>query len=106
MMLGAEGSLHMLAGGLQVKARVEHPKGHERTDQRGAYWYFRYWDDVQQTDGTTKIVRRFRVVGPSEGDNRLSKKKAEVERDKFLATINKPTIQEKVADGLVDRKST
>ncbi len=51
-------------------------------------------------DGTTKAIRKFHTVGPSKGDNRLSKKQAEVERDKFLATINKPTIQEKVADGL------
>src|SRR5260370_30281664 len=48
-----------------------------------------------------KPVRKFQVVGPSKGENRLSKKKAEVERDKFLATINKPTIQEKIADGLI-----
>jgi hypothetical protein len=47
-----------------------------------------------------KAVRKFHTVGPSKGENRLSKKQAEVERDKFLATINKPTIQEKVADGL------
>ncbi len=46
-------------------------------------------------------MRRFQVVGPSKGENRLSKKQAEVERDKFLATINKPTVQEKIADGRV-----
>jgi integrase len=74
---------------------------HERTDRRGSYWYFRYWDDVLQADGTMRAVRKFQVVGPSKGDNRLAKKQAEVERDKFLAAINKPTIQEKVADGLV-----
>jgi len=48
-----------------------------------------------------KPVRKFQVIGPSKGENRLSKKQAEVERDKFLAKINKPTIQQKVADGLV-----
>src|SRR5271169_5512564 len=101
MMLGSEGSLQELAGGLQLKVRIQHPDVHERTDRRGSYWYFRYWDDVFQPDHTTKAVRRFRVVGPSKGDNRLTKKQAEVERDKFLAKINKPTIQEKVADGLV-----
>ena len=46
-------------------------------------------------------MRKFHIVGPSKGENRLSKKQAEVERDKFLAKINKPTVQEKVADGLV-----
>jgi integrase len=62
---------------------------------------FPYWDDVLQPDRTLKVVRKFQVVGPSKGENRLSKKQAEVERDKFLAKINKPTIREKIADGLV-----
>jgi len=47
-----------------------------------------------------KPIRKFHTLGPSKGDTRLSKKQAEIERDKFLAKINKPTIQEKVADGL------
>src|SRR6266404_1151637 len=101
MMLGPEGNLQSLIGGLQLKVRIQHPGVHERTDRGGSYWYFRYWDDVLQPDGTTKAIRKFRVVGPSKGENRLSKKQAEVERDKFLAKINKPTIQEKIADGLV-----
>jgi integrase len=101
MILGTEGNLHSLTGGLHLKVRIQHPDVHERTDRGGSYWFFRYWADVQQADGTTKAVRKFQAVGPSKGDNRLSKKKAEVERDKFLATINKPTIQEKIADGLV-----
>jgi integrase len=84
-----------------LKVRIQHPKVHERTDRRGSYWYFRYWDDVLQADGTMRAVRKFQVVGPSKGENRLLKKEAEVERDKFLATINKPTIHEKVADGLI-----
>src|ERR1700751_6098503 len=101
MMLGTEGNLQSLTGGLRVKVRVQHPDVHERTDRRGSYWYFRYWDDVLQADGTPKAVRKFQVIGPSKGENRLAKKKAEVERDKFLATINKPTIQEKIVEGLV-----
>src|SRR5712672_211693 len=100
-MLANEGTLQALTGGLPLKVRIQHPDVHERTDRRGSYWYFRYWDDVPQADGTTKTVRKFQIVGPSKGENRLLKKKAEVERDKFLATINKPTIQEKIADGLV-----
>jgi len=91
----------MLAGGLHVKVRIQHPNIHERTDRRGSYWYFRYWDDMLQPDGTTKAVRKFQIVGPSKGENRLLKKKAELERDKFLATINKATTREKIADGLV-----
>jgi hypothetical protein len=85
----------------RTKARIQHPGVHERTDRGGSNWYFRYWDDVLQPDGATKAARKFHTVGPSKGETRLSKKQAEVERDRFLATINKPTIQEKVVDGLV-----
>jgi len=99
-MLRDDGNLQALTGGLQLKIRIQHPGVHERTDRGGSYWYFRYWEDVLQADGTTKAIRKFHTVGPSKGETRLSKKQAEVERDKFLATINKPTIQEKVADGL------
>jgi len=100
-MLRDDGNLQALTGGLQLKIRIQHPGVHERTDRGGSYWYFRYWEDVLQRDGTTKSVRKFHTVGPSKGDDKLSKKQAEIARDKFLATINKPTIQEKVADGLV-----
>src|SRR5580658_2199159 len=101
MMLGTEANLQSLTGGLRLKVRVQHPGVHERTDRGGSYWYFRYWDDAPQPDGATKAVRKFHVLGPSKGENRLSKKQAEVERDKFLAKINKPSIQEKILDGLV-----
>jgi integrase len=100
-MLRDEGNLQSLTGGLRLKVRIQHPGVHERTDRGGSYWFFRYWDDVLQQDRTMKPVRKFHVVGPSKGENRLLKKQAEVERDKFLAKINKPTIQEKIADGLV-----
>ncbi|MGA2185793.1 MAG: site-specific integrase [Bryobacteraceae bacterium] len=101
MILGTQGNLQSLTGGLRLKVRIQHPGIHERTDRRGSYWFFRYWDDVLQPDGTTKAIRKFHTVGPSKGDTKLSKKQAEVARDKFLATINRPTIQEKVADGLI-----
>src|SRR6204780_3840483 len=101
MMLWTQGNVQSLTGGLRLKVRVQHPGIHERTDRGGSYWFFRYWDDVPQLGGRTKPVRKFRVIGPSKGENRLSKKQAEVERDKFLAKINKPTVQEKIADGLV-----
>jgi integrase len=81
--------------------RIQHPGVHERTDRGISYWYFRYWDDVLQVDGTSKPIRKFHTIGPSKGDNRLSKKQAEVERDKFLSKLNKPTIEEKIADGLI-----
>jgi integrase len=101
MMLRPDGNVLTLAGGLPLKVRIQHPDVHERTDRASSYWYFRYWDDVLHPDGTTRAIRKFHVVGPSKGENRLSKKHAEVERDKFLAKINKPTIQEKILDGLV-----
>lgn len=72
-MLRDDGNLQALTGGLKLKIRIQHPGVHERTDRGGSYWYFRYWEDVLQ---------------------------AEVARDKFVATINRPTIQEKVVDGL------
>ena len=100
-MLGTECNLQLLTGGLRLKVRIQHPGIHERTDRGDSYWFFRYWDDVQRPDGTMNAVRKFHVIGPSKGDNRLSKKQAEVERDKFLAKINKPTLQEKIVDGLV-----
>jgi len=100
-MLENDGNLQSLTGGLRLKVRIQHPEVHERTDRGGSYWYFRYWDDVLQADGTMKAVRKFQVIGPSKGENRLPKKNAELERDKFLATINKPTVQEKIADGLI-----
>ncbi len=101
MISADDGNLLAQAGGLRLKVRIQHPGIHERNDRGRSYWFFRYWDDVQQPDGTLKALRRFRVVGPSKGEDRLSKKQAEVERDKFLATINKPSIKEKVADGLI-----
>jgi integrase len=100
MMRETNASLQSLVGGQCLKVRVQHPSVHERNDRRGSCWFFRYWDDVPESNGTVKSVRRFQTIGPSKGDNRLTKKQAEVERDKFLASINKPTIQEKIADGL------
>src|SRR5450631_2504956 len=99
-MLLNDANIQSLTGGLRLKVRIQHPGIHERTDRGGSYWFFRYWDDPLQPDGTTKAVRKFHVVGPSKGESKLSKKQAEVERDRFLATINKPTVQEKIADGL------
>jgi integrase len=101
MMLADDGNLLSLTGGLKLKVRIQHPGVHERTDRGEPHWYFRYWDDVLRPDGTLKPIRRIQSIGPSRGDNRLSKKQAEVERDKFLARLNKPTIEEKIADGLI-----
>lgn len=82
-----------LAGGLQVKARVQHPQVMPRKDRQGAPWVFRYWFDEIQPDGTIKTLRKYQAIGPSKGENAITKKQAEIERDKFLAKLNAPTVE-------------
>ena len=66
-MLATEANLLSLTGGLRLKVRIQHPKVHERTDRGGSYWFFRYWDDVQQADGTTKAITAITVTDPGFG---------------------------------------
>ena len=93
MMLPTEGNLHRLAGGLRVKARVQHPQVKARKDRQGWPWVFRYWFDEIQPDGSVKTLRKYQVVGLSKGEGAISKKEAEIERDRFLAKLNAPTIE-------------
>src|SRR5260370_42401990 len=93
MMLTTEGKLHMLAGGLRVKVRVQHPQVKPRKDRQGWPWVFRYRADEIQSDGNMKTLRKYQEIGPSKGEGALTKKQAEVERDKFLAKLNAPTIE-------------
>src|SRR5436309_247744 len=58
-MLLNDGNLQALIGGLRLKIRIQHPGVHERTDRGGSYWFFRYWEDLLQADGTTKAIRKF-----------------------------------------------
>ena len=95
-MLATEGNLHMLAGGLHVKARVQHPGVKPRKDRAGWPWIFRYYDDEIQSDGSVKVLRRYREIAPSKGEGAITKKQAEIERDKFLAKVNAPTTEEAV----------
>lgn len=100
MMFRPEGNLQALAGGLRVKARVQHPQVKPRKDREGWPWVFRYWHDEIQSDGSVRTLRKYQVVGPSKGNGALTKKQAEIERDKFLAKLNAPTDEvaaEKVA---------
>ena len=92
-MLGTEGTLQALAGGLRVKARVQHPQVKPRKDREGWPWIFRYWSDEIQPDGTVKTLRKYQAVGPSKGEGAITKKQAEIERDKFLAKLNAPTVE-------------
>src|SRR5580658_5999712 len=96
MMLPAEGNLHMLAGGLRVKARVQHPKVKPRKDRPGWPWVFRYRAEEIQPDGSTKTLRKYYEIAPSKGDGAITKKQAEVERDQFLAKLNAPTVEHAV----------
>ena len=91
-----EGTLHSLTGGLRVKARVQHPTVKQRKDRPGWPWIFRYWAEETGPDGSVRTVRKYREIGPSKGDGALTKKQAEIERDKFLAKLNAPTEEEAV----------
>ena len=90
-MLLTHASLHMLAGGLRVKARVQHPEVTQRKDRQSRPWIFRYRDDEIQPDGSVKTLRKYHEIGPSKGEGAITKKQAEVERDKVLAKLNAPT---------------
>jgi hypothetical protein len=94
MMLQAEGNLHRLAGGLRVKARVQHPQVKPRKDRHGWPWVFRYRSDQTQPDGSVKTLRKYQEIAPSKGEGAITKKQAEIERDKFLGKLNAPTTEE------------
>jgi integrase len=88
-----QANLLKLAGGLEVKARVQHPQVKPRKDRAGEPWVFRYWSDKVQADGSLKAVRKYESVGLSKGVGAVSKKQAEVARDQFLAKLNSPTVE-------------
>ena len=98
-MLSNEATLLSLTGGLKLKARVQHPKVHERRDRKSHCWIFRAWVDQVQADGAVKPVRKFFTIGPSRGENSLTRKEAEVERDRILLKLNTPTVKQALAKG-------
>lgn len=83
----------MLTGGLRVKARVQHPEVKPRKDRTGHPWIFRCRIDERQPDGSYKEVRKYYEIAPSKGDGAITKKQAEIERDKVLAKLNCPSIE-------------
>ena len=95
----SEAILLSLTGGLKLKARVQHPKVHERKDRKSHCWLFREWVDEIQPDGTVRAVRKFFTIGPSKGENSLTRKEAEVERDRILLKLNTPTVKQALAKG-------
>jgi len=88
-----EGTLQALTGGLKVKVRVQHPKILEAKFREGWMWFFRYYADEVQADGSVATVRKKHAAGLSRGDGKIAKKAAEIERDKFLAKLNAPTME-------------
>ncbi len=104
--MAPEGNLLTLTGGLRVKPRVQHPRVHEalKNRQDGWWWFFRYWADEIGPGGAPRTVRKRQWLSPSRGQHKISKKQAEVERDKFLAKLNAPTgeeaVQQAAATGL------
>jgi len=76
-----------------VKARVQHPKVQEKKCREGWMWFFRYWADEAQPDGSVKTVRKKQAIAPSRGAGKITKKEAEVGRDKFLSRLNAPTVE-------------
>lgn len=83
-----EATLLFLTGGVKLKMRVQRPKVHQREDRKGTYWFFRYWHDELLPDGQIKTTRKFHTIGPSKGENKLTKREAEVARDRFLDDLN------------------
>ncbi len=74
-----------------MKPRVQHPQVKPRKDRKGWPWVFRCYEDVIQPDGSVKVLRRYHELAPSKGEGAITKKQAEVERDKILAKLNAPT---------------
>ena len=88
MITGREATLLNLTGGVRLKQRVQHPSVIERKDRGTYYWYFRYREDGLLPNGTVQVRRKFHIIGSSRGEGALSKKQAEIERDKFLLDLN------------------
>jgi integrase len=86
-----EGNLQHLTGGITVKARYQRGNVQERKGKNSSHWCFRYRVDVARPDGGVETIMRRQMLGPSKGENRISKKQAELARDKFLSSLNRPT---------------
>ena len=72
MMLLTHASLHMLAGGLRVKARVQHPEVTQRKDRQSRPWIFRYRHDEIQPDGSVKTLRKYHEIGHGRGEGAIT----------------------------------
>lgn len=79
-----------------MKARVQHPEVKQRKDRAGWPWIFRYRQDELQPDGTIKTLRKYHEIAPSKGEGAITKRQAEVERDRVLSRLNAATKEEAV----------
>jgi|AGTN01.2.fsa_nt_gi Phage integrase family. len=93
-----EGSLLTLTGGVHVKARVQHPEIHTDTTKNRNY-FFRYWVDEIQRDGTTKPIRKKHICGPSKGKDKISLDQAKLIRDDEMRKHNAPTVKAAMTKG-------
>src|SRR5687767_11470701 len=65
--------------------KIQRPQVLQRTDRKGSYWFFRYWHDERLADGSIKTTRKFQTIGPSSGEDGLSRSEAEAGRDRIFA---------------------
>jgi hypothetical protein len=79
----------MLSGGVRLKPRVQHAKIDECRDRGTPYWLFRYWVDELSPDGSIKTSRKRRIVGPIKGEGAITRKAAEIERDRLFYSISR-----------------
>ncbi|HYP13015.1 MAG TPA: hypothetical protein VEQ63_03755 [Bryobacteraceae bacterium] len=54
-----------------------------------------------QPDGSVKTIRKYQALGPSKGEGAISKKQAEVERDKCLSKLSPATVDGAVQNVIV-----
>ena len=83
---------------MQQAMKEQHPQVHQRTDRKGTYWFFRYWEEELLPNGSIKTIRRFHTLGPSKGLGALTQEQAGVLRDQVLAGLHTSLLQ---ADTLV-----
>ena len=63
------------------------PQVRPRSDRPGAPWVFRYDSCESNADGSVRMIRKYRSVGPSEGSGALTREQAELARDEFLRSL-------------------
>ncbi len=70
--------------------RVQRPRVQECLDRGSPYWFFRYRENHALPEGGVKTTRKRHILAPSRGRYALSKRQAEIARDRFLAGLQDP----------------